>query len=116
MAISFESIGQKLVSFKASATLKAGDPCILCANDTVMPANEGGEFCGIVSGVRGGVAGVIVGGCVTVPYTGKNDPAVGYGYLAADGKGGVVSATEGGRYLIVNVDKTGKTVTFFLNH
>ena len=31
-------------------------------------------------------------------------------------KGGVVSATEGGRYLIVNVDKTGKTVTFFLNH
>ena len=68
MAISFESIGQKLVSFKASAALKAGDPCILCANDTVMPTNEGGEFCGIASGVRGGVAGVIVGGCVTVPY------------------------------------------------
>ena len=116
MAISFESIGQKLVSFKANSALKVGDPCIPCANGMVAPAQENGEFCGIVSSIRGGVAGVIIGGCVTASYTGNDAPDVGYCYLTGDGKGGVALATSGGRYLVVSVDKTNKTVTFFLNH
>lgn len=115
MAISFESIGQKLVSFKAASGLAVGDVCIVSANDTVAAASANGEFCGVVSGIRAGVAGVILGGCVTVPYTGETAPSVGYCALAADGDKGVTVKTGATSRLVVNVDTTNETVTFFLN-
>ena len=35
MAISFQAIGQKIVSFAAASGLTAGKPCIVSANETV---------------------------------------------------------------------------------
>ena len=60
MAISFEAIGQKMVTFAAGTGLAEGKVCKISANGTVGPCSEEG-FCGVVSQIRGGAAGVIPG-------------------------------------------------------
>lgn len=114
MAISFQAIGQKIVSFAAASGLTAGKPCIVSANETVSLSANGKSFCGVVQNVKDGVAGVIVSGCVTLPYSGAAAPTVGYCGLCADGNGGVTAASDGRSYLVVGVDTTAKTVEFFL--
>ena len=61
MAISFEAIGQKMVTFAAGTGLAEGKVCKISANGTVGPCSEEG-FCGVVSQIRGGAAGVILRG------------------------------------------------------
>ena len=63
MAISFEAIGQKMVTFAAGTGLAEGKVCKISANGTVGPCSEEG-FCGVVSQIRGGAAGVIRGAFV----------------------------------------------------
>ena len=63
MAISFEAIGERLATFAAGSGLTAGKVCKISANGTVGPCSEEG-FCGVVSEVRGGAAGVILDGYV----------------------------------------------------
>ena len=53
MAISFEAIGQKMVTFAAGTGLAEGKVCKISANGTVGPCSEEG-FCGVVSQIRGG--------------------------------------------------------------
>lgn len=70
MAISFEAIGQKMVTFAAGTGLAEGKVCKISANGTVGPCSEEG-FCGVVSQIRGGAAGVILEGYVELSYAGS---------------------------------------------
>ena len=51
---------------------------------------------------------------ITAGYSGESAPALGWSTLAADGAGGVKTAAEGRSFLVVDVDESGKTVTFAL--
>ena len=106
MAFSFDSIGERIVSFKAATNADVGYPCAVTDNDTVgEPADQG---------VRNGIAGVVVSGCITLPYTGTA-PTCGYQTLGYDNDTSSMKVISGCKsYLVVHVDTTEKTVTFFL--
>ena len=115
MKISFEAIGQKMVTFAAGSGAEAGKVCKVTSDGTVGACTAGDSFCGVVSHVQDGAAAVVTAGFVTLPYTGDTAPAAGWGKLAANAAGGVAVASSGGReYLIVSVDTAAKTVGLFL--
>ena len=114
MAISFEAIGEQVVTFAAGAGAAPGKICKITANGTVGPCEEGDSFCGVVSQVRGGAASVIMGGYVEASYAGQTAPSLGYAVLAADENGQIVPASSGRSYLVVHVDAVNKKIGLFL--
>ena len=100
MNVSFEEIGRLAVTF-AQDGCENGQVCKVSANGTVAPCAAGDKFCGVVEGVRGGVAGVQVAGFATVTVSGNLN--LGYVNLCADGNGGVKAGT-GREYLVVSVE------------
>lgn len=94
MSISYEEIGQVLVTCKAAAGVKEENMVKFSGNDTVSACSAGEAFCGLAVGVsEDGYAAVQVKGFCTVPCTGS--VAVGWQSLTADGNGGVKSADTG---------------------
>ena len=86
------------------------------ANGTVGPCSEEG-FCGVVSEVRDGMAGVILEGYVELSYAGSTAPGLGYAVLTTDKAGEVVPAEEGGTgrtCLVVSVDTANKKIGLLL--
>ena len=114
MAISFEAIGERMVTFAASTGLKEGKVCKVTANGTVGACGKDDSFIGAVSSVRGGAANVVMGGYVEVSYAGTTAPALGYAVLATDEDGEVVPATTGRTCLVVSVDAANKKIGLFL--
>lgn len=122
MKISFDGIGERAMTFIAEG-VKAGDAVKVSGAGTVSPCGAGEGFDGFAAGTRGGYAAVILGGAVTVPYSG-DAPGFGRAELFADGSGGVTVTgvkdasgaviASGGEYLVVDVDTTGETVTFIM--
>ena len=113
MAISFDAIGEKYVTFLAEDTANEGAVCKVSADGAVGGCAQGEVFCGVITQVRGGTASVLMGGYTELPYSGPA-PAVGYGRLAANGEGGVQVGENGREYLIVRVDSANGTVGLFL--
>ena len=116
MAISFEAIGERMATFTAGSGLTEGKVCKISANGTVGPCSEEG-FCGVVSQVRGGMAGVILGGFVELSYAGTTAPGLGYTVLTTNKAGEVVPAAEDGTgrtCLVVSVDTVNKRIGLFL--
>ncbi len=112
MNVSFDGIGDKLVTFiNSSAT--AGSVVKVSAAGTVAPCSAGDAFDGVAMIADGGYAGVCLRGFVTVGYTGTA-PAVGRAILVANGSGGVKTAESGDTYLVVDKDTTAKTVTIVM--
>lgn len=114
MAISFEAIGERMVTFAAGTGLKEGKVCKVTANGTVGACGKDDSFIGVVSSVRGGAANVVMGGYVEVNYAGTTAPALGYAVLATDENGEVVPATTGRTCLVVSVDAASKKIGLFL--
>ena len=114
MAISFEAIGERMVTFAAGTGLKEGKVCKMTANGTVGACGKDDSFIGVVSSVRGGAANVVMGGYVEVSYAGTTAPALGYAVLATDENGEVVPATTGRMCLVVSVDAASKKIGLFL--
>ena len=114
MAISFEAIGERMVTFAAGSGATAGKVCKITANGTVGACGEGDSFCGVVSQVRDGAASVIMAGYVELAYAGDTAPSLGYAALETDEDGEVVPATSGRTYLIVKVDTASKKIGLFL--
>ncbi len=114
MAISFEAIGERMVTFAAGTGLKEGKVCKVTANGTVGACGKDDSFIGVVSSVRGGAANVVMGGYVEVSYAGTTAPALGYAVLATDENGEVVPATTGRMCLVVSVDAASKKIGLFL--
>ena len=121
MTVSFEGIGENVVTFynAAAAASKAaqGDPVRLSAAATVAKCADGERFCGVAVSADEDFAGVQTSGFVTVPYTGAA-PSVGYAYLLANGTGGVkadsAATKTGGEFLVVAVDTAAATVSFVM--
>lgn len=111
--VSFHGIGNVVVTMMEDGA-SVGAPCKMKTGKTVTKAAANDSFQGVCIWERDGLAGVQVGGFVTLGYSGASVPTVGYGQLAADGNGGVAAGNSGPERLIVDVDTVGKTVTFYL--
>lgn len=114
MKLSYEGIGQWAATF-ACADVSEGDVVKISADGTVAACSDGDAFCGTVASMAhgGDACSVILGGMVTVGYTGDS-PAPGYVGLSADGLGGVKTDALGRSFLAAEVDTAAKTVTFVL--
>ena len=60
MAICFDAIGEKYVTFLASEGTEQGAVCKLSANDTVGGCGENDVFCGVAAEVKDGCAAVVM--------------------------------------------------------
>ncbi len=112
---SFEGIGQWAATF-ACENAPEGALVKITDNGTVGVCADGDDFCGMVlsAGRDGEACTVALGGMVTAGYTG-DAPALGWSGLSADSSGGVKKNDAAGRkYLVVDVDTDGQTVTFVL--
>ena len=116
MGICFEGVGQVTATFQAAdGAVKPGQAVTLTAGSTVGLGAAGAALCGVaLSGVRGGAAAVQIGGAVQVGYSGSAAPAVGWQVLVCDGAGGVKTAEDGVKYLVLSVDTDGKTAVIKL--
>ena len=113
MKVSFEGIGEQVISFAADGTVK-GAFVKMSDNGEVTACDAEDNFMGFCIDEDGGFASVLTHGFVKCPYTGDDAPEVGYGTLTADA-GGKVSVSEDGReYLILEVDTTAETVGFIM--
>lgn len=114
MKVSFEGIGQWSATFACDAGVQQGQVVKISGNGQVAKCADGDAFCGVVNtvGRDGAACSVVLGGMVTVSYTGSA-PALGWSGLNADGDG--VKADDSGRaYLVAAVDEAAKTVSFVL--
>ena len=113
MKVSFEGIGEQVLSFeKASGTAK-GEFVKLSADNTVASCAAGDKFAGYCIETKDGFAVVKTHGYIEVGYTGTA-PAVGFANLAADVGGKVKKADAGREYLVIKVDSTAATVGFIM--
>ena len=114
MMVSFEGIGQWSATF-ACTDVQEGQVVKISGNGEVGKCADGEAFCGVVNtvGRDGEACGVVLGGMVTVPYTGSA-PALGWSGLAADGQGGVKGNSSGQKVLVAAVDESAMSVTFML--
>ena len=115
MKISFEGIGQWAATFACNENVAEGQVVKVSGNGAVDVCAVGDAFCGVaaVVGSDKAACAVVMGGMVTVSYSGS-DPALGWSGLSADGTGGIKADTAGQKYMVVDVDSTGKKVTFAL--
>ena len=115
MKISFEGIGQWAATFACGDDVAEGQVVKVSDNGAVGTCAAGDAFCGVAAAVGSDKAAcaVVMGGMVTVSYSGS-EPALGWSGLSADGAGGVKADTGGQKYVVADVDATGKTVTFAL--
>lgn len=111
--VSFNGIDSLIVTMVSDGAA-VGKPCKMKSGKTAAAAAADEEFQGVCQWLRDGLAGIQIKGFVTLGYTGETAPSVGYGQLCANGSGGVAVATTGPDRLIVDVDTTGKTVTFYI--
>jgi hypothetical protein len=112
MNVSFEGIGERLVTFLASSVTK-GHVVKVSAAGTVSECSAGDAFDGVCLFTDSGTAAVRLGGFVTVGYS-STAPGYGRAILVADGSGGVKTAESGDTYVVVDKDTTAKTVTIIL--
>ena len=116
MSISFEGIGQWCATF-ACENVREGMVVKMKGNGKVGKSGEGDFIFGVVTAVAhdGKACSVQLGGFVTLPYTGVDDPTLGLSNLTADGNGGVMHGYGTGQdFVAVCVDKVAKTVTIKL--
>ena len=116
MSVSFQGVGQVCATFLGEG-LSAGQAVKMSSRGTVGPCGDGDKFCGVTAHCGDGACSVLVGGFVTVKYSGAV-PGVGWAELCADGGGGVRAQGEqdsgGVRCLVVDADTAEKTVTVLL--
>ena len=115
MKISFDGIGQWAATFACSGDVAEDQVVKISGNGEVSACADGDGFCGMaaVVGSDSAACAVVLGGMVSVPYTGTA-PALGWSGLAANGTGGVKADSAGHEYLVADVDESGMLVTFAL--
>ena len=103
MSVSFEKIGQVVVTCQTNGTVEGGHVVKVTANDTVETCAAGDKFCGqAVSVARDGMIAVQVKGFMEVDCADETVSA-GWATLVADGNGGVKAADQGVNALVMNV-------------
>ncbi len=112
MKVSFDGIGERLVTFLANNVTK-GHVVRISAAGTVSECAANGAFDGVCIFTEDGTAAVRLGGFVTVGYSGSA-PGYGRAVLVANGLGGVKAAESGDTYVVVDKDTAAHTVTIIL--
>lgn len=113
MKVSFEGVGEQVLSFVKASGVEKGALVKLSANDTVGNCAAGENFAGVCIKAGDGFAEVKTAGYVELGYTGTA-PAVGYAKLTAAGGGKVKTADTGREYLVIRVDSTAEAVGFIM--
>ncbi len=114
MKVSFEDIGEQVLSFGKESGVEKGSLVKMSANSTVKACSAGDRFMGVCISAGDAFAEIKTAGYVELGYT-DAAPAVGYASLAAstDGKVKVVSS-GGAQYLVVKVDTAAAAVGFIM--
>lgn len=108
MSVSLKGYNQNGVTLIAASGLKKGDLVKISANSTAAPCASGNIPCGICINTDGKYACIQLGGYAKVKYSGTA-PALGNAVVAADGNGGVKTATNGMSVLVVSVNTADTT-------
>jgi exo-beta-1,3-glucanase (GH17 family) len=115
MTVSFEGIGENVVTFynAAASAAEAGYPVKMSGSGEVCKAADGEAFVGVARAADADFAAVQTGGYAKAACSGTA-PSVGLARLVADGGGGV--KLDAGTTVTVTVgetgyDTTGKTYT-----
>ena len=114
MKVSFEGIGEQLISFAAANGTTKNEFVKISANGTVAKCSADDVFAGYCVKTEAGFADVMTHGYIEVGYTGQTAPSVGYGTLTAAGSGKVQADEDGREYLIIKVDTTNAVVGFIM--
>ena len=116
MKVSFEGIGDVMVTFEAGENVIPYSPVKICGNGTVGPCVDGDVFDGIAMDVtEDGYASVLMHGYAVLGYTGAT-PAFGKCSLVASGRLTTKVDANGtaDKRTVVMVDPGSKTVGFFI--
>lgn len=115
MKVSFEGIGESVVTFYNSKTAEAsaGNPVKISGNGEVSVCADGDRFFGVALACDTDFAAIQMGGYVELGYTGTA-PAVGFTKLVSNSTGGVKTAETGREFLVVDVDTVSKTIGLML--
>ena len=96
MKVSFEGVGEQVLSFNKASGVTKGALVKMSANSTVKACDAGDRFMGVCIASGDAFAEVKTAGYVELGYSGTA-PTVGYATLAADAAAGKVKAvTTGG--------------------
>lgn len=113
MKVSFEGVGEQVLSFMKASGVEKGSLVKLSANATVAKCAAGDNFAGVCIKADDSFADVKTAGYVELGYTGAA-PAVGFAKLTAAGDGKVKTADTGREYLIIKVDGAAAVVGFIM--
>lgn len=113
MKVSFEGIGEQVISFNKASGVSKGSLVKLSANATVAACANGNKFVGVCVNASDSFAEVKTAGYAELAYTG-DAPAVGYAALAAAAADKVKADSSGREYLIIKVDTAAHTVGFMM--
>ncbi len=107
MKVSFEGIGEKVVTFEAESEGKAavipGSAVTLSANGKVSACTKAGDIpAGVALSVREGFAAVQIGGYVKLPCAAGL--TAGYQQAAMDADGKLAAASTGRGMLVTDVN------------
>lgn len=112
MNISFEEIGQVLVTCQTDEGVEAGKTVKISGNGKAGPCAAGEQVCGVaVETAQDGYAAIQVKGFIGVPCK-DSTVSAGWAELTADGAGGVKKAGTGdkGRGILVMSVEEGQAV------
>lgn len=113
MKVSFEGVGEQVLSFVKASGVEKGSIVKLSANATVAKCAAGDNFAGVCIKADDSFADVKTAGYVELGYTGSA-PAVGYAKLTAAGADKVKTADTGREYLVIKVDSAAAVVGFIM--
>lgn len=115
MGISYNGFNSKVMTFYAGETCEVGKAVTINDDgEAVKPAKDG-NFIGICTSLRNGIAGVQLEGYVEQPYTGTA-PKAGVNKIVFDGQGSIIASTDTAAqyYRILKVDTENKIVGFII--
>lgn len=115
MKVSFEGVGESVVTFYNSKTAAAGAgvPVKMSGNGEVSACADGDRFFGVALACDTDFAAIQTDGYVELVYTGSA-PTVGFTKLVSGGGSGVKTAETGGEFLVVDVDTVNKIIGLML--
>lgn len=113
MKVSFEGIGEQVLSFNKASDVEKGSLVKMSANDTVTKCAAGNNFAGVCIHADNDFADVKTSGYVELGYT-DTAPTVGFAKLTASDDKKVKTATTGREYLVIKVDTTAAVVGFIM--
>ena len=112
MKVSFEGVGEQVLSFNKASGVTKGALVKMSANSTVKACDAGDRFMGVCIASGDAFAEIKTAGYVELGYSGTA-PTVGYAADAAAGKVKAVT-TGGAQYLVIKVDAAAGTVGFIM--